>query len=179
MLNDTPAGRPQAGPQEDGVMVADQGAQIERRQLPAGSIAYQQFHGTIPSIESVTASVRSWVVTMGFRPTGPMAVEIHGTPSDDLTEEYDVEVQLPVEDRARADPTDKVQIKPFAATDAVVLTLQGPHELARIDAPLTELRQWAAAQGLQTRAVVRWVELTDPTTVAPAEQLTEVQFLVA
>ena len=80
-------------------MVTDQGAQIERRQLPAGPIAYQQFHGTIPSIESVTASVRSWVVTMGFRPTGPMAVEIQGAPAADLSEEYDVEVQLPVEDR--------------------------------------------------------------------------------
>ena len=160
-------------------MVAEQRPQIERRQLPAGSIAYQQFRGTIPSIESVTASVRSWVVTMGFRPTGPMAVEIAGTPSDDLTEEYDVEVQLPVEERARAHPTDKVQIKPFAATDAVVLTLRGPHELARIGEPLQELREWLAAQGVQTTEVVRWVEVTDPTTVAPAEQLTELQVLVA
>ncbi len=159
-------------------MVAEQRPPIERRQLPAGSVAYQQFRGTIPSIESVTASVRSWVVTMGFTPTGPMAVEIRGVPSADVTEEYDVEVQLPVEERARADPSDKVQIKPFAATDAVVLTLQGPHELARIGEPLQELRQWAAAQGLQTREVVRWVELTDPTKVAPAEQLTEVQLLV-
>jgi effector-binding domain-containing protein len=160
-------------------MVTDQGAPIERRQLPAGSIAYQQFHGTIPSIESVTASVRSWVVTMGFRATGPMAVEIQGTPSADLSDEYDVEVQLPVDDRARADPSDKVQIKPFAATDAVVLTLQGPYELTHIDAPLAALRQWVAAQGLQTSEVVRWVEVTDPTKVAPDEQRTEVQFLVA
>jgi effector-binding domain-containing protein len=160
-------------------MVTDQRAPIERRQLPAGLIAYQQFRGTIPSIESVTASVRSWVVTMGFTPTGPMAVEIRGVPSADVTEEYDVEVQLPVDDRARAHPTDKVQIKPFAATDAVVLTLQGPHELARIGEPLAELREWLAAQGLQTTEVVRWVELTDPTTVAPAEQLTELQVLVA
>ena len=159
-------------------MVTDQRASIERRQLPAGSIAYQQFRGTIPSIESVTASVRSWVVTMGFTPQGPMAVEIAGTPSDDLTEEYDVEVQLPVDDRARAHPTDKVQIKPFAATDAVVLTLQGPHELTHIDAPLAQLREWVTAQGLRTREVVRWVELTDPTKVTPDEQLTEVQFLV-
>lgn len=160
-------------------MVTEQNAHIERRQLPAGSIAYQQFHGTIPSIASVTASVRSWVVTMGFTATGPMAVEIVGTPSADLSEEYDVEVQLPVDDRARADPTDKVQVKPFAATDAVVLTLQGPHELTHIDAPLAELRQWVAAQGLRTREVVRWVEVTDPTKVAPDEQCTEVQFLVA
>ena len=155
-------------------MVTDQRAPIERRQLPAGPIAYQQFHGTIPSIESITASVRSWVVTMGFTPTGPMAVEIRGTPSADLSEEYDVEVQLPVEERARADPSDKVQIKPFAATDAVVLTLQGPHELTHIGAPLQELRQWVAGQGLQTREVVRWVELTDPTKVTPDEQRTEV-----
>lgn len=160
-------------------MVADPRPQIERRQLPAGTIAYQQFHGTIPSIESVTASVRSWVVTMGFTPTGPMAVEIHGTPSTDLAEEYDVEVQLPVDDRAQAHPTDKVQIKPFAATEAVVLTLQGPHELTHIDAPLAALRQWVTAQGLRTSAVVRWVEVTDPTKVAPDEQRTEVQFLVA
>ncbi len=160
-------------------MVTDQGARIERRQLPAGSIAYRQFHGTIPSIESVTASVRSWVVTMGFTPTGPMAVEIRGVPSADVTEEYDVEVQLPVEDRARAHPTDKVQIKPFAATDAVVLTLQGPHELAHIDAPLAQLREWVTTQGLRTREVVRWVELTDPTKVTPEEQRTEVQLLVA
>jgi effector-binding domain-containing protein len=159
-------------------MVTDQRAPIERRQLPAGSIAYQQFHGTIPSIESVTASVRSWVVTMGFTPTGPMAVEIAGTPSADLSDEYDVEVQLPVEERARADPSDKVQIKPFAATGAVVLTLQGPHELTHIGAPLAQLREWVTAQGLRTREVVRWVELTDPTKVAPAEQLTEVQLLV-
>ena len=159
-------------------MVADERQQIERRQLPAGLIAYQQFHGTIPSIESVTASVRSWVVTMGFTPTGPMAVEIHGTPAADLATEYDVEVQLPVDDRARAHPTDKVQIKPFAATDAVVLTLQGPHELAHIGEPLTQLRQWITAQGLRTREVVRWVELTDPTKVTPEEQRTEMQLLV-
>src|SRR3712207_6344257 len=139
-------------------MVADQRPPIERRRLPAGLIAYQQFRGTIPSIESVTASVRSWVVTMGFRPAGPMAVEIRGTPSTDLTEEYDVEVQLPVEERARAHPTDKVQIKPFAATDAVVMTLQGPYELTHIGEPLARLREWITAQGLRTSSVVRWVE---------------------
>ncbi len=159
-------------------MVADQREQIEVRPLPAATIAYQPFHGTIPSIESVTASVRSWVVTMGYTPQGPMAVEIHGTPSTDLSEEYDVEVQLPVDDRATAHPTDKVQIKPFAATDAVVMTLQGPYELTHIGEPLARLREWITAQGLRTSSVVRWVELTDPTKVTPDEQRTEVQFLV-
>jgi effector-binding domain-containing protein len=159
-------------------MVAEQGEAIERRRLPAGTVAYRQYHGTIPSIESVTSSVRSWVVTMGFTPQGPMAVEITGTPSADLAEEYDIEVQLPVGENAKADPTDAVQVKPFVATEAVVLTLRGPYELTNIAEPLARMRAWCAAQGLQPSDVVRWVEITDPTKVAPEEQRTEVQFLL-
>jgi effector-binding domain-containing protein len=93
-------------------MVAEQGASIERRRLPAGTVAYRQYHGTIPSIESVTSAVRSWVVTMGYKPQGPTAVEIAGTPSGDLGEEYAIEVQLPVGEHAKADPPTRSRSSP-------------------------------------------------------------------
>lgn len=159
-------------------MVASQDQQIEVRRLPAGQIAYQTFHGTIPSIESATSTVRSWVVTMGFQPQGPMAVEIPGTPTADLTAEYDIEVQLPVGENAKAHPSDKVQVKPFAETDAVVMTLRGPHELTNLAQPLEEMRRWMQENGFAPGEVVRWVEVTDPAKVTPQEQVTEVQFLV-
>ena len=159
-------------------MVTSQEQSIEVRRLPATMVAYQQFHGTIPSIESVTSSVRSWVVTMGYAATGPMAVEIQGTPSDNLAEEYDIEVQLPVSDNAKADPSDRVQIKPFVETDAVVMTLRGPFELTNIGEPLARLREWISGRNLTTNDVVRWVEVTDPAKVTLEEQVTEVQFLV-
>jgi hypothetical protein len=59
----------------------------------------------------------------------------------------------------------------------VVLTLRGPYELTKIAEPLTRMRAWCAAAGLRPSAVVRWVEITDPTKVSPEEQTTEVQFL--
>jgi len=152
--------------------------EIEIRHLDGGNIAYQRFHGTIPSIETATSSVRSWVVTMGYKPEGPMAVEVSGEPSTDLSQEYDIEVQLPVGANAKADPSDHVQIKPFEATDAVVMTLRGPYELTGIGAPLAQMREWMSGRSLQTGDVVRWVEITDPAKVSPGEQLTEVQCLV-
>lgn len=161
-------------------MVAGQDQQeIEVRRLPAGQVAYQTFRGTIASIESITSSVRSWVVTMGYKPEGPMAIEITGSPTDDKAAEYDVEVQLPVGANAKADPSDRVQIKPFAESEAVVMTLRGPYDLTNIAEPLGQMRQWVQQKGLQTSDVVRWVEVTDPTKVALEEQTTEVQFLVA
>jgi DNA gyrase inhibitor GyrI len=160
-------------------MVASQGQEIEVRRLPGGQIAYQTFHGTIPSIESATSSVRSWAVTMGYAPQGPMAVEVHGTPTSDLTAEYDVEVQLPVGDNAKAHPSDKVQIKPFEETDAVVMTLRGPAELTHLAEPLEGMRRWMQENGIASNEVVRWVEITDPAKVSPQDQITEVQSLVA
>ncbi len=157
-------------------MVASQ--EFEVRKLDAGQVAYQQFHGTIASIESVTSSVRSWVVTMGYKPEGPMAVEINGTPSPGDTSEYDIEVQLPVGSNAKAHPSDKVQIKPFEATDAVVMTLRGPWDLTNIGEPVSQMQEWMREKNLQASSVVRWVEITDPTKVALDEQLTEVQYLV-
>ncbi len=157
---------------------SQQSQQIELRQLPAGQVAYQQFHGTIASIESVTSSVRSWVVTMGYKPEGPMAVEINGTPSPGDTSEYDIEVQLPVGPNAKAHPSDKVQIKPFAATEAVVMTLRGPCELTHLDEPLAQIKQWMQEKNLPQGEVVRWVEITDPAKVALDEQVTELQYLL-
>jgi effector-binding domain-containing protein len=159
-------------------MVTSQEQQIEVRRLPAGKIAYQPFHGTIASIESVTSSVRSWVVTMGFTAEGPLAVEIHGTPSEDREQEYEIEVQLPVSGNASAHPSDKVQIKPFEETDAVVMTLHGPYELTNIREPLSHMREWIESNQFRTADIVRWVEVTDPTKVSLEEQITEVQFLV-
>ena len=160
-------------------MVASQGQEIEVRRLPAGQVAYQSFHGTIPSIESVTSSVRSWVVTMGYKPEGPMTVEIQGTPSADATAEYDIEVQLPVGANAKAHPSDKVQIKPFVETDAVVMTLRGPNDLTSVAGPIEAMRSWIQEKNLQTIDRVRWVEVTDPAKVSPEDQITEVQFLVS
>lgn len=160
-------------------MVSSQDQQrIEVRRLPAGQVAYQIFHGTIPSIESVTSSVRSWVVTMGYKPDGPMAIEITGSPTDDLAAEYDIEVQLPVGPNAKADPSDRVQIKPFVEAEAVVMTMHGSHELTGIAGPLSQLRDWIQQQGLQTSDVVRWVEVTDPAKVALDELETEIQYLI-
>jgi DNA gyrase inhibitor GyrI len=159
-------------------MVTSQGQEIEVRRLPAGQVAYQTFRGTVPSIESVTSSVRSWVVTMGFQPQGPMAVEILGTPTDEPGTEFDIEVQLPVGENAKAHPSDKVQIKPFMETDAVVMTLRGPYELTGITAPLEEMRRWVQEKGMPPSDVVRWVEVTDPAKVSPQDQITEVQYLV-
>jgi effector-binding domain-containing protein len=159
-------------------MVASQGQQIEVRRLPAGKVAYQTFRGTIPSIESVTSSVRSWVVTMGYKPAGPMAIELNTTPGEDLATEYEIEVQMPVTGEAKADPSDRVQIKEFAETDAVVMTLYGPHEITSITEPVSQMRGYISSQGLNARDVVRWVEITDPAKVSLDEQVTEVQFLV-
>ena len=157
-------------------MVASE--EIELRQLDAGQVAYQQFHGTIASIESVTSSVRSWVVTMGYKPEGPIAIEINGTPSPGDTAEYDIEVQLPVGANAKAHPSDKVQIKPFEAAQAVVMTLRGPYDITSIAEPLSQMQQWIREKNLSTNDVVRWVEITDPTKVSLDEQTTEIQFLV-
>lgn len=151
---------------------------IEVRHLEGATIAYQAFHGTIPSIESVTSGVRSWVVTMGYTPQGPVAVEITGEPSEDLAQEYDIEVQLPVSDNARSHPSDKVQVKRFEPTDAVVMTLRGPHELTKLAEPLARMKEWMRDQNIEPGPVVRWVEVTDPAKVSPEEQITEVQYLV-
>ena len=153
-------------------------ADIELRHLDAGQVAYERFHGTLASIESVTSQVRSWVVTMGYRPMGPMAVEIHGDPSADIKQEYDIEVQLPVGPNAKADPSYRVQIKPFEATDAAVLTVRGPIELTNLGEPLARLKEWMESQNLQPGPAVRWVEITDPAKVALDEQVTEIQYLV-
>lgn len=159
---------------------ANQSTEIERRSLPAGAVAYQQFHGTIASIESATSSVRSWVVTMGYKPEGPTAVEINGVPTaDDATAQYDIEVQLPVGPNAKAAPSDQVQIKPFAATDAIVMTLRGPCELTSITGPLEQMQSWMQERNVTPGPVVRWVEITDPAKVSPDEQVTEVQYLVS
>jgi len=179
MLERRPGRVPHArGERQEGVMVASQGQEIEVRRLPAGQVAYQTFRGTIASVESVTSSVRSWVVTMGYQPEGPMAVEIQGTPSTDATTEYDIEVQLPVGENAKAHPSDKVQIKPFQETEAVVMTLRGPYELTNIATPLEELRRFVQEKGMPPSEVVRWVEVTDPAKVTPQEQVTEIQYLV-
>jgi len=162
------------------MVAANQPAEIERRSLEAGAVAYQQFHGTIASIESVTSSVRSWVVTMGYKPEGPTAVEINGEPNaDDATAQYDIEVQLPVGPNAKAHPSDHVQIKPFAATDAIVMTLRGPSELTSIGGPLEQMKSWMQERNVAPGPVVRWVEVTDPAKVSPDEQITEVQYLIA
>lgn len=151
---------------------------FEIRNLEAGQVAFQQFRGTLPSIESVTSSVRSWVVTMGFRPEGPMAVEIHGVPTGATGEEFEMEVQLPVSGSAKAHPSDRVQIKPFEATRAVVMTVRGPCELAGLSEPLGRMQEWMKGQNLQPGPVVRWVEITDPAKVALDEQMTEIQYLL-
>ena len=151
---------------------------IELRQLDPGVVAYQRFRGTIASIESVTSGVRSWVVTMGYKPEGPMAVEITGDPTSDITQEYEMEVQLPVSANAKAHPSDKVQIKPFEQAQAVVMTLRGPHELTHLTEPLAQIKAWMQEKGLPTGEAIRWVEITDPAKVAPGEQLTELQYLL-
>lgn len=151
---------------------------VQIRHLGAGNIAYQTFRGTLPSIESAISGVRSWAVTMGYKPQGPVAVEVTGVPTDDLTQEYDIEVQLPLGPEAKAHPSDRVQIKPFQETDAVVMTLHGPHEMTHLAEPLRQMQEWMQGQNLQPGPVVRWVELTDPTKVTPDEQQTEVQYLV-
>lgn len=152
--------------------------EIEVRHLEPHTVAYQCFHGTLASIESATSSVESWVVTMGYRPEGPTAVEITGEPTDDRTQEYDIEVQMPVGSNANAHPSDRVQIKPFEATDAVVMTLRGPCDLASAAEPLSRMKEWMRGRNLEPGPVVRWVEVTDPAKVAPADQITELQYLV-
>jgi len=87
-------------------------------------------------------------------------------------------VQLPVGANAKAHPSDKVQIKPFVETDAVVMTLRGPNDLTSVAGPIEEMRRWIQEKNLQTIDRVRWVEITDPAKVSPQEQVTEVQFLV-
>jgi len=157
-------------------MVATNDAEF--RSLPGCTVAYQTFKGTLPSIEAAASAVRSWAVTMGYTPQGPMAIEIAGEPGTDLAQEYEIEVQLPVPDTAKADPSDRVQIKRFEPTDAAVMTLRGPHELSNFGEPVARMHGWLQSQNLQTSNVVRWVEITDPTKVSPEEQVTEVQYLV-
>jgi hypothetical protein len=152
--------------------------QIQTRHLPAQTIAYQKLRGTIASIESATSAVRSWAVTMGYEPQGPVAVEISGEPGADRAAEYDFEVHLPVEDSARAHPDDQVQIKRFEATDAAIMTLNGPFDIGGIGEPLGRMRAWLSERNARGGSMVRWVEVTDPTKVSPDEQVTEIQILV-
>jgi hypothetical protein len=156
-------------------MVATPG--VEMRHIDGCTVAYQRLHGTLHAIEPAVAAVRSWVVTMGFKPQGPLAIELDREPSDDAAEEYDVEVQLPVPDNAKAHPSDQVQIKPFAPVDAAVLTIHGPFEFARLAEPVAVLRQALAGEGRKGLRI-RYVELTDPTKVGGEEQTTEVQYLI-
>jgi hypothetical protein len=107
-----------------------------------------------------------------------MAVEVTGEPSEDLTQEYDIEVQLPVSDNAKSHPSDKVQIKRFEPADAVVMTLYGPNELTKLAEPLARMKEWMQGQNLQPGPVVRWVEVTDPAKVSLEEQVTEIQYLL-
>jgi hypothetical protein len=115
---------------------------------------------------------------MGYKPVGPLAIEVAGEPTADPAQEYDVEVQLPVESRARAHPSDRVQIKPFEETDAVVMTLTGPWELTNVSEPLAMVKAWMLEHRIPPRAVIRWVEVTDPTKVTSADQVTEIQYLL-
>lgn len=154
-------------------------AEIEVRALPAHTVAWQRFRGTVPSIEAHTAAVRSWVVTMGYKVMGPLAVEFDSEPVADTSVEYDIEIQLPVEDRAKAVPEDQVQVKRFEPTEAAVITLHGPWEVTGLSEPLGQLRAWMQQQDLRPGGTVRWVEITDPTRVAVGEQLTEIQYLVS
>jgi len=154
-------------------------AEVEMRALPAHTVAWQRVHGTIASVENHTSAVRSWTVTMGYHPAGPLAVEFSSEPSADATAEYDIEIQLPVEDTARAHPDDQVQIKRFEPTEAAVITLHGPWELTGLAEPLGRLRAWMQGEGLRPQGSVRWVEVTDPARVTSDEQLTEIQYLVS
>ena len=157
-------------------MVATSDIQI--RHLPRRTVAYQQYRGTLPSIESATNRVESWVVTMGYKPEGPMAVEIHGEPTSDLSQEYEMEIQLPVGEHAKAHPQDRVQIKSFEEADAVVMTVRGPCELTNLGESLVRLKEWMQRENLEPGPAVRWVEITDPAKVSPDEQITEIQYLV-
>jgi hypothetical protein len=107
-----------------------------------------------------------------------MAVEVTGEPTEDLAQEYDIEVQLPVNENARSHPSDKVQIKRFEPTDAVVMTLRGPHELTKLAEPLARMKEWMRAQNIEPGPVVRWVEVTDPAKVSLEDQVTEIQYLI-
>lgn len=154
-------------------------AEIEVRALPAHTVAWQRFHSTVPSIEAHTAAVRSWVVTMGYKVLGPLAVEFSSEPVADTSVEYDIEIQLPVEDRAKAVPEDQIQIKRFEPAEAAVITLHGPWEVTGLAEPLGQLRAWMQERGLRPGNAIRWVEITDPTRVSAGEQLTEIQYLVS
>jgi hypothetical protein len=115
---------------------------------------------------------------MGYRTVGPLAIEIDGEPTTDPAQEYDLEIQLPLESRATAAPSDRVQIKPFEETDAVVMTLNGPWEITNLAEPLAQVKAWMEEHRIPPRAVVRWVEVTDPSKVASTEQVTELQYLL-
>lgn len=153
-------------------------ADVEVRHLPEQTVAYQQFRGTIASLEAAITAVRSWVVTMGYHPQGPLAIQITGEPGDDPLLEYDIEVQLPVEEDTRASPADLVQVKRLEPADAAVLTLHGPADLIHVHIPFARLQQWLRERGIQAPAVLRWVEVTDPTKVTAEQQVTELQYLV-
>ncbi len=152
--------------------------EIEVRHLPAQTIAYRAYRGTLASIESETTAIRSWAATMGYQPRGPLALEIEGDPSGDASSEYDIEIHLPLSDDATAAPSDQFQIKRFEPTDAAVMTLHGPFQLAHLSEPLDQMRSWLRARSAEPTTVVRWVEVTDPTKVSPDEQVTEVQHLL-
>ncbi len=151
---------------------------VEMRPLMAHKVAYERVHGTVAALEAAVSGVRSWVVTMGYQATGPVAIEVTGEPSADLSVDYDFEVQVPVEDGARAHTSDHVQIKPFEQTNAAVMTLHGPYDLTSIAEPLGRLRSWMTERGIMPGSTVRWVEVTDPARVTAGEQVTELQYLV-
>jgi len=151
---------------------------IEIREMPTHTVAYSTLHGTVASMESAVSSVRSWAVTMGYTPQGPVAVEFNEPPSGNPAQEYDIEIQLPVPDTAKAHPSDYAQIKRFEPARAVVMTLRGPADLTNLGEPLERMRAWMREKDITPGSAVRWVEVTDPTKVSVDEQVTELQYLI-
>ncbi len=158
-------------------MVAVTTTALER--LPAHMVAYEQLRGTVAALEAAVSGVRSWVVTMGYRAVGPVAIEITGEPSADHAAVYDFEIQVPIEEGARAHASDRVQIKRFEESDAAVMTLHGPYDVTSIAEPLGRLRAWMQERQIIPGNTVRWVEVTDPSRVTAGEQVTALQYLVS
>lgn len=154
------------------------GTEIEVREMPAHTVAYSTLHGTIASMETAVSSVRSWAVTMGYTPQGPIAVEFSEAPGGNPAQEYDIEIQLPVPANAKAHPSDYAQIKQFEPTRAVVMTLRGPTDITNLAEPLEQMRGWMRDKDIRPGAAVRWVEVTDPTKVSVDQQVTELQYLI-
>jgi effector-binding domain-containing protein len=145
---------------------------------PAGRCAATTFTGPYEGVGATLGKLFGWVQAQNLLPLGPPMLVYRKGPGETTTpEEYVTEVRVAVgvlgpEPPAGGDPA----LQELPETDVVLRLEKGPyHEVA---ARHGELSQWAAENGWDVVGPPGMTTYSDPTTVAPAELLSELWFPV-